>query len=110
MNVANCEKEHLLLKIENSFPTAFPCIKNVLFSANAIQEIRFIQNRLLTFKELTLHQSILDKEEISRSYAVLTSSEKKLAKKGVAALTQAIDDIDTLIEQYHQLSKLQKLY
>ncbi|MBW3695403.1 hypothetical protein EK599_06835 [Vibrio sp. T187] len=100
MHFANCENESLSSEIENKFEIAYPCIEHILTSEKAPLEIRLIQNRLLTYKELLLHESILDKGELKKAHSVLRQPEKKLAKQGIKALAQAISEIDVLLEHY----------
>jgi len=105
---ANCEKKSLALKIENDFKLTYPSVKLALYSSKAVFEIRLIQNRLLTYKELILHESILDKQELEQAFAVLKRPERKLARNGIKDLTIAINQIDQLLERYQSQLPLEK--
>lgn len=100
MLFADCEKKSIALKIENEFQLAYPSVKHALYSPKATFEIRLIQNRLLTYKELILHENILDKLELEQTFATLKRPERKLARNGVKDLTIAINQIDQLLERY----------
>ena len=69
LHIAN--KKNVKLEIANHYTLAFPCISHALESDNPRPEIIAIQHKLLTYKEVLLHGSMLEGKELMRNFQVL---------------------------------------
>lgn len=61
---------------------------------NRVTTLRQSQQRLLQYKELLLHKSHIEESELLLCYIELSKIEKSIAKLGVQALTQTIDELE----------------
>ncbi|MEZ9621833.1 hypothetical protein AB4561_00635 [Vibrio sp. 10N.222.55.A3] len=105
MQIAN--KKDVILEIANRYKLAFPCIKHALETDNARSEIIAVQHRLLTYKEVLLHQSMLDDKEMKQAFEALNSTEKQIVKSGIKTINDTVKEIDEIIEKYGRKSTLE---
>lgn len=85
MQIAN--KKDVILEIANRYELAFPCIKHALETDNARSEIIAVQHRLLTYKEVLLHGSMLEEKELKQAFSALNENEKASHKAGFEVST-----------------------
>ncbi|MDN3702174.1 hypothetical protein ACFFUO_10725 [Vibrio artabrorum] len=88
------------LEIANQYELAFPCIKQALKSKNTLSEIKVIQHRLLTYKEILLHQNMLNENELKNAFSALKPSEKRTVQAGIKTIDDTVKEIDDIIEKY----------
>ena len=105
MQIAN--NKNVEWEIASQYELAFSCIKQALKSKYALSEIRAIQHRLLTYKEVLLHQSMLDDKEMKQAFEALNSTEKQIGKSGIKTINDTVKEIDEIIEKYGRKSTLE---
>ncbi|MEZ8284009.1 hypothetical protein BCU17_08770 [Vibrio splendidus] len=98
MQIANMK--HVKLEIASHYKLAFPCIKHALESENTRNQIISVQHRLLTYKEVLLHGNMLEDKELKDAFSVLTQSEKGVAQGGIERISDAVTEMDEIIERY----------
>ncbi|MEZ9702183.1 hypothetical protein AB4455_25735 [Vibrio sp. 10N.261.46.E12] len=98
MHIAN--NKHVILEIANHYKLAFPCIKHALETDNARKEINAVQHRLLTYKEVLLHGSMLEEKELKLAFSALNQNEKGVAQGGIQSINKAIIEMDKIIDKY----------
>ncbi|OQQ07747.1 hypothetical protein BK411_11675 [Vibrio splendidus] len=98
MQIAN--NKDVKLEIANRYTLAFPCIKHALETDNVRSEIIAVQHRLLTYKEVLLHGSMLEKKELKQAFSALNQNEKDVAQGGIKSINDAIKEMDEILERY----------
>ncbi|MFA0235720.1 hypothetical protein [Vibrio sp. 10N.222.55.C7] len=98
MQIAN--KKDVILEIANRYKSAFPCIKQALETDNARSEIIAVQHRLLTYKEVLLHGSMLEEKELKQAFSALNQNEKGVAQGGIQSINEAVKEMDVIVEIY----------
>ncbi|MFA0045869.1 hypothetical protein AB4351_03970 [Vibrio sp. 10N.261.51.F11] len=98
MHIAN--KKDVKLEIANRYKVAFPCIKHALETDNTRSEIIAVQHRLLTYKEVLLHGSMLEEKELKQAFSALNENEKGVAQGGIKSINAAIKEMDEILERY----------
>lgn len=104
MQIAN--KKDVILEIANRYKLAFPCIKHALETDNARYEIIAVQHKLLTYKEVLLHGSMLEDKELKQAFSALNQNEKDVAQGGIKSINEAIKEIDEIVERYSRKTNL----
>ncbi|CAK1995065.1 conserved hypothetical protein [Vibrio crassostreae] len=98
LHIAN--KKNVKLEIANHYTLAFPCISHALESDNPRPEIIAIQHKLLTYKEVLLHGSMLEGKELKQAFSALNENEKGVAQGGIKSINAAIKEMDEILERY----------
>ncbi|MFA0542645.1 hypothetical protein [Vibrio sp. 10N.222.52.B7] len=98
MHIAN--KKDVKLEIANRYTLAFPCISHALESDNPRPEIIAVQHRLLTYKEVLLHGSMLEEKELKQAFSALNQNEKGVAQGGIQSINDAVKEMDVIVERY----------
>lgn len=88
------------MEIANRYTLAFPCIRHALESDNTRSEIIAVQHRLLTYKEVLLHGSMLEEKELKQAFSALNQNEKGVAQGGIKSINAAIKEMDEIVERY----------
>ena len=88
------------MEIANRYKLAFPCIEHALETDNARSEIIAVQHKLLTYKEVLLHGSMLEEKELKQAFSALNQNEKGVAHGGIQSINDAVKEMDEIVERY----------
>jgi len=64
-----------------------------------VARLKVSQHRFLTYKELLIHQDLLDESEVLMAYTHLSKAEKQLAKLGLETISFAIDALEAKVAE-----------
>ncbi|MGY3572225.1 hypothetical protein J4N42_21625 [Vibrio sp. SCSIO 43135] len=97
LSVAECERLNTNMRIIRRLIAATPCVNSALATSTPKSQLMMSQRRLMTYKEVLLHQDSLDQTELDNAFHQLSDAEKLVAQQGQDILTIAIKEIDGLL-------------
>lgn len=97
-NSFNCDLQHML-----NINTTTSAQLDTPLSESTCRELKQVQHRLLTFKELLLHGETIDSRELKKLKHHMLLPEQEVVELGMASIDHHIHQIDLWLNQHQHL-------